>query len=98
MTWPPTVSTRTGHCPTPASCAQISAHGPPCLRGRLDEAVKLVERAGRTASKDVEDTLNFAVLHDIRPFTENLPLDRAGEGYKRMMANQARYRVVLTVD
>jgi hypothetical protein len=27
-----------------------------------------------------------------------LPLDRASEGYKRMMANQARYRVVLTVE
>ncbi len=49
-------------------------------------------------SQDVEDTLNFAVLHNIRPLTESLPLDRASEGYKRMMANQARYRVVLTVD
>jgi alcohol dehydrogenase len=49
-------------------------------------------------SQDVEDTLNFAVLHNIRPLTESLPLDRASEGYKRMMANQARYRVVLTFD
>jgi alcohol dehydrogenase len=49
-------------------------------------------------SQDVEDTMNFAVLQDIRPLTETLPLDRVNAGYQRMMANQARYRVVLTTD
>lgn len=47
-------------------------------------------------SMDTEDTLNFAALHGIRPMTEELPLDSATEGYDRMMANKARFRVVLT--
>jgi hypothetical protein len=45
---------------------------------------------------DVEDTLNFAALHRIRPTVEELPLESAAEGYERMLANQARSRVVLT--
>jgi alcohol dehydrogenase len=45
---------------------------------------------------DVEDTLNFAALHGIRPTVEELPLESAAEGYERMLANQARFRVVLT--
>lgn len=47
-------------------------------------------------SQDVEDTMNFAVLHDIHPAIEIQPLERVNESYQRMMANQARYRVVLT--
>jgi alcohol dehydrogenase len=45
---------------------------------------------------DVEDTLNFAALHGIRPTVQELPLECAAEGYERMLANQARFRVVLT--
>jgi alcohol dehydrogenase len=48
------------------------------------------------ASPDVEDTLNFAVLQGIKPMVEVLPLEMAAEGYERMLANQARFRVVLT--
>jgi alcohol dehydrogenase len=48
------------------------------------------------ASPDVEDTLNFAELQGIKPMVEVLPLEMAAEGYQRMMANQARFRVVLT--
>ncbi|HEX4359466.1 MAG TPA: alcohol dehydrogenase catalytic domain-containing protein [Pseudonocardia sp.] len=47
-------------------------------------------------ARDVEDTMNFAALQGIRPLVEPLPLDRAAEGYDRMLANQARFRVVLT--
>ena len=47
---------------------------------------------------DLEDTLDFAALQGIRPMTEVLPLEKAADGYQRMMANQARFRVVLTTE
>jgi alcohol dehydrogenase len=46
---------------------------------------------------DTEDTLNFAALHGIRPWVEPMPLDQAAAGYDRMMRNEARFRVVLTM-
>ena len=49
-------------------------------------------------SNDLEDTLNFAALQDIRPMVEVLPLEKAADGYQRMLANQARFRVVLTTE
>jgi alcohol dehydrogenase len=51
--------------------------------------------AGGTAA-DIEDTMNFAALHGITPMTETMPLTDVAAGYDRMMANQARFRVVLT--
>ncbi|MDT5126602.1 MAG: alcohol dehydrogenase [Mycobacterium sp.] len=50
------------------------------------------------SSQDIEDTMNFAQLHDIRPMVETMPLDDVAKGYARMMSNNARFRVVLTVD
>jgi hypothetical protein len=37
-----------------------------------------------------------AVVAATGPMVEPLPLDKAAEGYDRMMANHARFRVVLT--
>jgi alcohol dehydrogenase len=48
------------------------------------------------ASRDLEDTLNFAALQGIKPMVEVLPLDKVADGYERMVTNQARFRVVLT--
>lgn len=48
------------------------------------------------ASVDSEDTLNFSVLASVRPMIETMPLEKANEAYERMMAAQARFRVVLT--
>ena len=48
------------------------------------------------ASNDLEDTLNFAALQGIKPMVEVMPLEKAADGYQRMLANQARFRVVLT--
>jgi D-arabinose 1-dehydrogenase-like Zn-dependent alcohol dehydrogenase len=45
---------------------------------------------------DEEDTLKFSVLSGIRPMIESYPLERAAEGYERMMSGKARFRVVLT--
>jgi D-arabinose 1-dehydrogenase-like Zn-dependent alcohol dehydrogenase len=47
-------------------------------------------------SIDSQDTLAFSVLTGVRSMNEILPLERAAEGYQRMMSGQARFRVVLT--
>jgi propanol-preferring alcohol dehydrogenase len=44
---------------------------------------------------DNEDTLAFSVLENIRPMIETVPLEKAAEGYARMMAGKARFRMVL---
>jgi alcohol dehydrogenase len=50
------------------------------------------------ASNDLEDTLNFAALHGIKTMVEVMPLANAADGYQRMMASQARFRVVLITE
>jgi alcohol dehydrogenase len=47
---------------------------------------------------DLEDTLDFAALQGIKPMVEVMPLEKAADGYQRMLANQARFRVVLTTE
>jgi D-arabinose 1-dehydrogenase-like Zn-dependent alcohol dehydrogenase len=47
------------------------------------------------SSIDSEDTLAFSALTGVRPMTEVFPLNRAAEGYDRMMSGKARFRVVL---
>ncbi|MDB4910344.1 MAG: alcohol dehydrogenase [Gemmatimonadetes bacterium] len=49
------------------------------------------------ASIDSQDTMNFSVLTGVRPMIQQMPLERAAEGYKLMMDNKARFRVVLTM-
>jgi D-arabinose 1-dehydrogenase-like Zn-dependent alcohol dehydrogenase len=46
-------------------------------------------------SIDSEDTLAFSVLQGIRAMVETFPLAKAPEAYRRMMNNEARFRVVL---
>lgn len=47
-------------------------------------------------SKDSEDTLRFAALTGITPLVETMAMEDAAAGYDRMMAGDARFRVVLT--
>jgi D-arabinose 1-dehydrogenase-like Zn-dependent alcohol dehydrogenase len=47
------------------------------------------------SSIDSEDTLSFSALQGIRAMIETVPLDKAEEAYRRMMKNEARYRMVL---
>jgi D-arabinose 1-dehydrogenase-like Zn-dependent alcohol dehydrogenase len=47
-------------------------------------------------SIDSQDTLAFSTLAGVRPMIETFPLERAAEGYERMMSGKARFRVVLT--
>jgi D-arabinose 1-dehydrogenase-like Zn-dependent alcohol dehydrogenase len=51
--------------------------------------------SGTTA--DEEDTLRFAELTGVRPMIETYPLEKAAEGYARMMSGNAQFRVVLTM-
>ena len=46
---------------------------------------------------DSEDTLRFAELTGVRPMIERYPLEKAGEGYARMISGKAVFRVVLTM-
>ncbi|MET9908657.1 alcohol dehydrogenase [Streptomyces sp. NPDC006476] len=48
-------------------------------------------------AQDVQDTMEFSALHGIRPMTETVPLDQAGEAYQRMLSGAARFRMVLTM-
>lgn len=49
------------------------------------------------SSIDSQDTLRFSAYTGVRPIVQELPLERAADGYKMMMDNTARYRVVLTM-
>jgi D-arabinose 1-dehydrogenase-like Zn-dependent alcohol dehydrogenase len=46
---------------------------------------------------DSEDTLRFAEASGVRPMIEKYSLEKAAEGYARMMSGDAQYRVVLTI-
>ena len=46
---------------------------------------------------DSEDTLRFAELTGVHPMIETYPIERAAEGYARMMSGDAQFRVVLTM-
>jgi D-arabinose 1-dehydrogenase-like Zn-dependent alcohol dehydrogenase len=46
---------------------------------------------------DSEDTLRFAELTGVRAMIETYPLEKAAEGYARMMSGKAQFRVVLTM-
>jgi D-arabinose 1-dehydrogenase-like Zn-dependent alcohol dehydrogenase len=48
------------------------------------------------SSMDSQDTLAFSSLAGVRPRIETMPLERAGEAYEKMMAGDARFRMVLT--
>ncbi|MFI9389995.1 alcohol dehydrogenase [Streptomyces bauhiniae] len=47
-------------------------------------------------SQDVQDTMEFSVLHGIRPMSESVPLDDVDSAFQKMLAGKARFRMVLT--
>ncbi|MGW0211029.1 alcohol dehydrogenase [Streptomyces sp. NPDC003233] len=59
-------------------------------------AARVVRGHPSGTSQDVEDTMAFSTLHGIRPTTETVPLDAAGEAYQKMLVGKARFRMVLT--
>ena len=90
-----------------AAIGGLGLHGELLTLGALNDPVQvsptqLITISGTVhghpagVAHDLEDTLNFAALQGIRPMVEVVPLDKAADGYQRMLANQARFRVVLT--
>jgi D-arabinose 1-dehydrogenase-like Zn-dependent alcohol dehydrogenase len=45
---------------------------------------------------DSQETLDFSALTGVRPRIETLPLEEAQAAYDKMMAGDARFRMVLT--
>jgi D-arabinose 1-dehydrogenase-like Zn-dependent alcohol dehydrogenase len=60
------------------------------LSGRV-----LTGSAGGTGI-DSQDAMRFSALSGVRPMIETLPLECVAEAYDRMMAGDARFRIVLT--
>lgn len=48
-------------------------------------------------SRDVEETMNFAVLTGVRAMVQEMPLEQAAEAFDAMDSGRARYRMVLTM-
>jgi D-arabinose 1-dehydrogenase-like Zn-dependent alcohol dehydrogenase len=63
--------------------------------GQLIGGSRAIQGHASGASIDSQDTLAFSALNGVRPMIETLPLEQASEAYERMMANQARFRMVL---
>lgn len=61
----------------------------------IGQGLSIVAHASGT-SKDSEDTLRFSALTGVRPLIETRPLEEAKDAYGRMVAGDARFRMVLT--
>ncbi|MEV6421384.1 alcohol dehydrogenase [Streptomyces sp. NPDC051662] len=64
--------------------------------GQLLLSGRIIRGHPSGTAQDVQDTMEFSVLHGIRPMTEVMPLDRTAEAYERMLSGAARFRMVLT--
>ncbi len=67
------------------------------LPGQLIAARRTIRGWSSGDAKDSEDTLSFSAFQDIHPKIETIPLEKANEAYERMMKNEARFRIVLTI-
>src|SRR2546422_3362242 len=64
---------------------------------QLISGVRSIQGWAAGTPPDSEDTLRFAELTGVRPMIETYPLEKAAEGYARMMSGNAQFRVVLTM-
>jgi D-arabinose 1-dehydrogenase-like Zn-dependent alcohol dehydrogenase len=62
----------------------------------ITASLSIVGHPSGTA-KEIEDTMQFAVLSGVRAWIEELPLSQAAEGYAALEQGRAHYRTVLTV-
>jgi alcohol dehydrogenase len=69
----------------------------PITPGDLIFAARRVSGHPSGTSRDVEETMHFAVLSGVRAWIEERPLAEAAEAYAAMDQGRARYRMVLTV-
>jgi len=64
---------------------------------QLIVGVRTIQGWAAGTPADSEDTLRFAELTGVRPMIETYPLEKAAEGYARMISGHAQFRVVLTM-
>jgi D-arabinose 1-dehydrogenase-like Zn-dependent alcohol dehydrogenase len=64
---------------------------------QLISGSRSIQGSASGTAADSEDTLHFAELSGVRPMIETYPLEKAGEGFARMMSGKAQFRVVLTM-
>jgi D-arabinose 1-dehydrogenase-like Zn-dependent alcohol dehydrogenase len=64
---------------------------------QLISGSKTIQGWAAGTAADSEDTLRFAELSGVRPMIETYPLEKAAEGFARMMSGNAQFRVVLTM-
>jgi 2-desacetyl-2-hydroxyethyl bacteriochlorophyllide A dehydrogenase len=62
----------------------------------ISPGLSIVGHPSGTA-KDVEETMQFAVLSGVRAWIEELPLSQAADGFAALEHGRAHYRTVLTV-
>ncbi len=48
-------------------------------------------------AKEIEATIRFSALTDVRPMIEVFPLEQAGEAYDKMRSAKTRFRAVLSI-
>jgi len=64
---------------------------------QLIQGMKTIQGWASGIPTDSEDTLRFAELTGVRPMIEKYPLEKASEGYARMMSGKAQFRAVLAM-
>ncbi|ORW05945.1 alcohol dehydrogenase catalytic domain-containing protein [Mycobacterium kyorinense] len=62
----------------------------------INPGLSIVGHPSGTA-KEVEETMQFAVLSGVRAWIEELPLSQAADGYAALVQGRAHYRTVLTM-
>ena len=66
--------------------------------GTLTGAGRSIEGSMTGDPATGDETLKFSLLSGVQAMVETVPLERAAEGYARMMSGKARFRVVLTMQ
>jgi alcohol dehydrogenase len=76
----------------------LGGSGRPLEVATLDLVFKAISVRGRAAgtAAEIEETMRFALATGVRSRNEIVPLEAAAAAHERMLAGQARYRMVLT--
>jgi len=65
--------------------------------GRLVAGERAIEGSITGTPYETERALDFSILAGIRPLIETMPLEQAGEAYRRAMSGEVKFRMVLTM-
>jgi D-arabinose 1-dehydrogenase-like Zn-dependent alcohol dehydrogenase len=99
--------------PSPAAMTAaidgLSAHGELVVIGASAQKIevspmqlitgqKTIRGSAAGTSREVEETMHFAVQSGVRPITEQAPLDDARQAFDKMLAGNVRFRGVLTTS